>query len=139
MQTVIISARGGGKTRIFIEKCHAEGYSLIVCPNNAMCEYVSRRAREMGIDIPKPITFWEFVNHKCDASGVDKLDGGLRMTEQDYKQQELSRKYWDLRQQLKDLEREYEALLAENRILKAMLEEIRANNTELAEKCDRHA
>lgn len=131
-ETVIISARGGGKTRAFIEKCHAEGYSLIVCPNNAMCEYVFRRARKMGKDIPMPIAIEEFVNHKCDASGTDKLHGGRRVIEQDYKHQELSRKYWDLKHQLEDLEAKHAALLVENRVLKAMImeKELKAHERE---------
>lgn len=56
------------------------------------------------------------------------------MTEQDYKQQDLSRRYWDLKEQLEDLEQEHAALLLENRILKAMLEEKERKARELAEK-----
>ena len=56
------------------------------------------------------------------------------MTEQDYKQQELSRKYWDLKQRLEDLEAEHAALLAENRILKAMIEEKERKAHEREEK-----
>ena len=62
-----------GKTRHLIQKCSQDEYSLIVCPTRAMCKYTFKEAESMGVKIPMPITFEDFIKGKFSPSNVDKF------------------------------------------------------------------
>lgn len=73
MDNLIIATRRKGKTSILIDKCNKDKYSLIVCPNRAICEYTFKMAQDLGKPIPMPITFEEFVNHKWHGKYMDNF------------------------------------------------------------------
>jgi hypothetical protein len=52
----IIRKRGGGKTTELI-KMSAKTYGVIVCKNQSQCDRIFRRAHEMELKIPMPITY----------------------------------------------------------------------------------
>lgn len=56
----VIGGRGSGKTRFLIEKS-AVLKIPIVCNNPSFVEYT---AKDMGIDIPKPLSYFDVVNGK---------------------------------------------------------------------------
>jgi len=57
---LIITGRGGGKTRRCIEIAAAEK-AYIVCPTRKDALRITRMAEEMGLDILFPITASEFI------------------------------------------------------------------------------
>lgn len=74
---VIVSGRGGGKTHQLIEMSARDGF-VIVTPNVALAEDVKRRAREMGLVIPEPVS-WSQSQTRLRGSriaglGIDNLD-----------------------------------------------------------------
>lgn len=73
IKNLIVADRGTGKTRHLITKCSQDEYSLIVCPTLAMCNHVLKEARKMGLKIPMPITFDEFVMGKFRPHNVEKF------------------------------------------------------------------
>ena len=73
MNELVISVRRGGKTRYLIEKCHADKYSLIVCPTRAMCYQVRDQAERMGKPIPMPITFDDFINARVHSRYIERF------------------------------------------------------------------
>lgn len=73
MEEIILSDRRKGKTTKLIEMCHKDKYSLIVCPTNEMCKYVFKMAKDMNKEIPMPITFSDFVNHRWYSHGISNF------------------------------------------------------------------
>jgi len=61
--------RGGGKTSQLIRKSAKTGY-YIVCINQDNASYIQSKAIDMGLDIPFPITFHEFLHGRYSAAGV---------------------------------------------------------------------
>ena len=73
IKNIIVADRCTGKTRHLITQCSQDEYSLIVCPTRAMCRYVFEEAESMGLKIPMPITFDEFVKGKFNPYKVKKF------------------------------------------------------------------
>ena len=71
MVNVICRGRQTGRTTELIKRCKEYRYALIVCPNIQMAKYIFHMAKEMGIDIPNPITFKDFVNGRFYAPHID--------------------------------------------------------------------
>lgn len=60
--------RNTGKTDWTIRKA-ADTFGHIVCPNHSEAVRISKRAREMGLDIPFPLTFSEFKSSQFHPPG----------------------------------------------------------------------
>ena len=60
---LIIENQYSGKTTKLIKMSAADGYH-IVCHTLFMCNYTLELARNLGLDIPLPITFDDFVNER---------------------------------------------------------------------------
>ena len=73
MEKLIIASRGTGKTELLINECSKHKYAIIVCPNARMCDYTYKMAADMGIKIPKPITFNDFVKGNFDSAHIDNF------------------------------------------------------------------
>lgn len=73
MEKLLIANRQTGKTRELIEKCHADDYSIIVCPNRAMCKITFDMAKDLNMPIPMPITFKEFAAGKWNGTFIDRF------------------------------------------------------------------
>lgn len=69
----LLAERQSGKTTELIRRCSDDEYSLIVCPNQSMCKNTYAYAKELGLDIPMPITFDDFVNGKFDRRHVERF------------------------------------------------------------------
>ena len=86
MTDIYIGGRGSGKTTRMIEECSKNKGSVIVCPSLHDADYVAHMAEELGIDIPKPISFAMFCNIRNHRIGAytgyffDRLDAALQMT-----------------------------------------------------------
>ena len=65
----IIGGRGTGKTEKLIELA-AKDFSYIVVRNKMIARSVAKRAREMGVDIPFPLTYDEFIKGKFYGRGI---------------------------------------------------------------------
>lgn len=61
---LIIGGRQSGRTTKLIKECAAHKGSVIVCATNHMCDYVWHMAREMNLEIEKPISFQYFCQHR---------------------------------------------------------------------------
>ena len=75
---VIARPRQGGKTTDLV-KLAAEEFLYVVCPDQAQVFYVARMARDMGLDIPVPLTWEDFTEGTYNGRGVrgfviDNLD-----------------------------------------------------------------
>jgi hypothetical protein len=57
----IIMVRGYGKTTQLIKKSAQNG-DYIVCYNTDEALYIQHMAKNMGLDIPLPVTYREFLN-----------------------------------------------------------------------------
>lgn len=57
---MIYGDRQSGRTTELIKMCSKDRYSLIVCPNYHMCNYVFALSKKLGYKIPYPITIFEF-------------------------------------------------------------------------------
>lgn len=66
---IICMPQAGGKTHEAI-KISAETWSYIVCLNKEEGYRVFHQAKNMGFDIPYPITFDEFINGRYSAQGI---------------------------------------------------------------------
>ena len=73
IKNLIVADRQTGKTRHLMTKCSQDEYSIIVCPNRMMCEYVFEEARNMGLKIPIPINFSDFTDCKFNPRNVNKF------------------------------------------------------------------
>lgn len=73
IKNLIVADRQTGKTRHLITKCSQDEYSLIVCPTRIMCKYVFEEARNMGLKIPMPINFSDFVDGKFDPRIINNF------------------------------------------------------------------
>ena len=70
--------RRGGKTTELV-RLAAEEFLYVVCPDRQQVRYVQRVARDMGLDIPFPMTWGEFLRGDYRSKGVkgfviDNLD-----------------------------------------------------------------
>lgn len=61
IKKIVLAERQTSKTTELIKKCGENKNSIIVCPTRDMCVAAFRQSKMMGIDIPMPITFYEFV------------------------------------------------------------------------------
>lgn len=79
---VIVRSRQAGKTTEAI-KLAGEKYAYIVCPDVQQVRFIEKLARDMGIKIPLPLTWREFVEKHYYGAGVkgfviDNLDQCLQ-------------------------------------------------------------
>jgi hypothetical protein len=75
--------RQGGKTTDLI-RLAADGFLYIVCVNHAEAYRIAEQAREMGFDIPFPMTWNEFVHdppqgRQIKGFVIDNLDLCIQM------------------------------------------------------------
>jgi hypothetical protein len=68
---IIVLKRGGGKTTELIKLCARYKHPLIVCNNKQMCEWTFKHARDMGFDIPMPITYDDLVYNTYRGQNID--------------------------------------------------------------------
>lgn len=69
---IIIRKPRQGKTTELIKKC-AENGGLIVSGNSMRAEATYKMAKELGYNISKPITHYEFIHKMYDPSEVKKF------------------------------------------------------------------
>lgn len=60
---IIFRARQEGKTFDLIKKSYVGGFT-IVCPDRNNCNRILQQASIMGLTIPQPITFVDFLERK---------------------------------------------------------------------------
>lgn len=65
----IIASQGMGKTTELIKSSAENGY-YIVCHQKHECQRISKQAERMGLNIPFPITFSEFVDKDYHSPGI---------------------------------------------------------------------
>lgn len=82
---VIVRGRRSGKTTELI-KLAAENFNYIVCRNHQSADMIAKQAREMGLDIPHPITFRELRDKRFSGRGMK----GLMIDDADLLLQELA-------------------------------------------------
>ena len=80
---IILMGRGEGKTTEFIQRSH-ETNTYILVTNQKRADYVFKQAKEMGYNIPYPITFDgysrnRFVGTTIRRILVDDADDLLKM------------------------------------------------------------
>lgn len=73
MNELILGNRRSGKTKELIERCSKDNYSIIVCPNRAMCKITVDMANDMDKPIPMPITFEEFCLQRYMGRIINKF------------------------------------------------------------------
>jgi hypothetical protein len=78
MTEIIVRGRQGGKTTELIRRA-AESHGYIVCADRRQARWIAERAREMGADIPFPMSASEFFGAQfyqpgCRAFLFDNLD-----------------------------------------------------------------
>lgn len=66
---VVYKPRGSGKTTQLI-KMAAESFGTMVVYGHQQASYVADLAKRMGLDIPYPITYREFLGQEYRASGI---------------------------------------------------------------------
>lgn len=69
MMDIIVGAPRSGKTDQLI-KMAANDYSYIICHNRDEAQRIANKAREVGLAIPSPITYDEFISVRYNAAGV---------------------------------------------------------------------
>ena len=62
--------RQGGKTTELI-RLAAEEFLYVDSPDQAQVRYVARTARDMGLDIPFPLTWQEFTSGRYEGKGIN--------------------------------------------------------------------
>lgn len=79
---IIIGGRGSGRTTELIRLCAQNKGTVIVASSRGSAKYIADMANGMGLDIPAPISFWEFCNEprSWGYSGYyfDDLDASLQ-------------------------------------------------------------
>lgn len=70
---VICGERRSGRTTELIKQCSQDRYSLIVAPNMPMCDVIFQQSKEMGYNIPQPITFHAFLHGQFNCHAVEKF------------------------------------------------------------------
>lgn len=66
---VICRPRRSGKTTDLIKACAEQG-GCIVCHDRDECYRVAEVAKKLGVSIPFPISFSEFLNNRYHLAGV---------------------------------------------------------------------
>ena len=66
---VIYRSRGQGKTTDLIKMSAEKGYYL-VCSTMSRVKWTANHARELGLDIPFPLTFDEFIQREYYGKGI---------------------------------------------------------------------
>ena len=82
---ITIGRRGSGRTTELIKACAVDKGSVIVSPTHRNAEYIANLAKQMGLDIPEPITFEALLKGNPYDFGkrptgyyIDNLDLALR-------------------------------------------------------------
>ena len=68
---ITIGERCSGKTTKLIKRSAAEG-SYILVATKCQAEKIAKQAREMGIDIPYPVTVEAYLNYKFHGSNITR-------------------------------------------------------------------
>lgn len=66
---LIIGARRAGKTTRLIRESAEKSY-YIVCDSEREARLISEQARSLGLDIPFPLTYREFVEGRYNVRGI---------------------------------------------------------------------
>jgi len=66
---VIIKSRREGKTLELIKRCAEEG-GYIVCESYKDADLIKEKATSMGLNIPLPITYNEFIQGRYYGKGI---------------------------------------------------------------------
>lgn len=66
----VIGGKGTGKTEKLIELA-AKDFSYIVVRNKVVARSITGRARKMGVNIPFPLTYEEFIKGKFCGRGIN--------------------------------------------------------------------
>ena len=79
---IILGARQTGKTTVLIKRSAETKESIVVYDKQATLR-ISRMADDLGLSIPFPLTYSEFVNHEYRGRGIygvliDNADRFLR-------------------------------------------------------------
>ena len=79
---VIVTGRQGGKTTQLIRRA-AEQFAYIVCPDREQVQFIQQQARQMGLKIPQPITWDDFIQRRWHGRGIrafmlDNLDACIQ-------------------------------------------------------------
>lgn len=69
---VIVRGRQAGKTTKLIKECYKHG-GYIVCHSHGEAQRIFKVAREMGCEVPLPISYDEFLRREYYGPGVKKL------------------------------------------------------------------
>ncbi len=69
---IVVSGKQSGKTYNLIKACAEKG-GYIVCLDHKQAYSIAERAREMGLDIPFPLTADEFLAGAYHPPGVQRL------------------------------------------------------------------
>ena len=70
---IIMKCLAGGKTTRLIEMCHKDNGSYMVCINRRTADVVFKRAIEIGMRIPLPITFDDLLKGNYDGKNITGL------------------------------------------------------------------
>lgn len=81
---IVSGGRQTGRTTAMIRTA-AASFAYIVCPDRRQVEHIQRMAQEMGVDIPQPITWDDFIKGRYHRPGVrgfviDNLDDCIQRT-----------------------------------------------------------
>ena len=71
MTQITIGERQSEKTAKLIKRSAAEGSYILTCTKRQATEIV-KQAREMGVDIPHPVTVEEFFKHKFRPTDITR-------------------------------------------------------------------
>ena len=63
MSEIYVGSRQSGKTIELIKRSCLYGQT-IVAATSVSVRYIERKAKELGLNIPTPITYDEFINNK---------------------------------------------------------------------------
>lgn len=69
---IIYKPRRGGKTTEIIKRCAEQG-GVILVPTRMMADMLIMMAADMGLEIPMPITAFDFKHDRHLARGIEKL------------------------------------------------------------------
>ena len=66
---IIVKKRGTGRTLELIKKSNKTG-GYIVCMSQKESERILSHSQELGLNIPMPITYEEFINKRYHSKGI---------------------------------------------------------------------
>ena len=70
---MIIAGRGAGKTTMLIHMSHDKKIPILV-PTTKVARFIKDRAKAMNLDIPAPVTMFQFLNNDSKYSCNNKKE-----------------------------------------------------------------